>query len=78
MEELQLEVLNEIIGDVSEHDCHSFTNLHQALLEFNDNIDPDEMADYLTESFNITSESELVDLTDYEKDSLIGYIKNVY
>jgi len=78
MEELKLELLNEIIGETSSMDCSEFSNLHEALLEFNENIDQDEMADYLTESFNITTESELVDLTDYEKEGLITYIKGVY
>lgn len=78
MEELKLELLNEIIGDVTHLNCSEFSNLHEALLEFNENIDQNEMADYLTESFNITSEGELIDLTDYEKEGLINYISNVY
>ncbi len=78
MEDLKLEILNEIISEVSPLDCSMFSNIHESLLEFNDNLDKDDLADYLTESFNITSESELVDLSDYEKDSFVNYIKSVY
>lgn len=78
MEELNLEVLNEIIEEISSLDCHSFSNLHDAMLEFNESVDQEELADYLTESYNITSEKELIDLTDYEKESLLNYIKSVY
>lgn len=78
MEELNLELLNEIIVEISNLNCHSFSNLHEAMLEFNDSIDQEELADYLTENYNITSEEELLDLTDYERNSLIKYIGNVY
>jgi hypothetical protein len=78
MDDLKLETLNEIISEVLPLDCSTFSNLHDALLEFNDNLDKVEMADYLTNNYSVTSEAELVDLTDYEKDSLIDYIKDVY
>ena len=78
MEELKLETLNEIINDVIAEDCSEFSNLHENLLEFRDELDQDEMVEFITESYNLTSESELIDLTVYEKENFIEYIKNAY
>jgi hypothetical protein len=77
MEELNLELLNEIISEVITLDCHSFSNLHESLLEFKDELDPDEMADFLTEHFNIGSEKELDELADYEKKKFLEYIEEI-
>lgn len=78
MEELKLETLNEIINDVIELDCSEFSNLFENLLEFKDELDKDEMVEFITESYNLTSESELIDLTVYEKENFIEYVKNAY
>ena len=78
MEELKLETLNEIINDVIELDCSEFSNLFENLLEFKDELDKDEMIEFITESYNLTSESELIDLTVYEKENFIEYVKNAY
>jgi len=78
MDDLKLEVLNEIIQEVAEQDCAEFTNLHQSLIELNDEIEKEELVEFITESYNITSESELIDLTVYEKENFITYLKSIY
>ncbi len=78
MEKLNLEVLNEIFEEVIDLNNPQFLNLHEALISFNEEIDEKEMADYLTENFSVTCESELADMADYERNSFVEYINNVY
>ena len=78
MDDLNLELLNEIIQDIVEQDCSEFKNLHQSLTELHDEIDKDELVEFITESYNITSESELIHLTVYEKENFITYLKSIY
>ncbi|MCH4888337.1 hypothetical protein EZV73_12170 [Acidaminobacter sp. JC074] len=78
MEELNLEILNEIFEEVIDLDNPQFLNLYQALIPFNEEIDQSEMADYLTENFSVTTEGELADMADYEKNTFVEYIINVY
>ncbi|MBI9011627.1 MAG: hypothetical protein JEZ08_05295 [Clostridiales bacterium] len=78
MDDLKLELLNEIIQEVVEQDCTEFKNLHLSLTELHEEIDKDELVEFITESYNITSESELIDLTVYEKENFITYLKSIY
>jgi len=76
MEELKVESLNEIILEVLNNDCSEFSMLHESLLEFNDELEQDEMVEFITENYNLTSESELVDLTLHEREYFIEYLKS--
>lgn len=76
MEEFKVESLNEIILEVLNNNCSEFSMLHETLLEFNDELDQEEMVAFISENYNLTSECELVDLTLHEREYFIEYLNN--
>lgn len=81
MEEMNLEVLNEIIGEVADFNCDEFSNLFEAIRDIKDNLEDfhqEEIVEYLVEKLNLESESDLVDLTDYEKENFINFVQKLY
>jgi len=78
MDELKLETLNEIIKEISGLNCSEFSNLHDALREFKDDLDKDELMDIISENYTMESEDDLKDLTEYERENFLTHIKNMY
>lgn len=78
MEELNLEIMNELIEEVAELNNTSFNNFRDALIEYNERLDQNDLTEFLSDNFNISSEADLADLSDEERETLVTYIKNVY
>ena len=81
MEELSVEVLNEIIQEVVTLDCSEFSNLIESLAEVNSNLDEthhEDIVEFMIERLNVVSESEMLELSDFERESFISFLNNLY
>lgn len=81
MEEIKLELFNEIIHEVALMTSSEFSNLFNALKAVNDELEDfhqEEIKEFIEENLNLENESELSDLADYERESLVDFINTLY
>ncbi len=80
MKEITLELLNEFIADSDATNENDLSTFIDALNDYRDVLDineTDSIVEYMGEYLSIDSDAELSDITDYEKDDLVEFIKNI-
>lgn len=80
MEDITVKLLDAILSDVSEDNTKDFSTFKRALIETDDLLDEDaieSILDYLVEYLSVESDSELNELSTYEKEDLVEFLKNL-
>lgn len=80
MDEMTVKLLNSIIRDVSDENTDDFSTFIEALYEIDNSFNEnhiDAITEYTVDYLSIQSDSELSDLSKYEKEDLVEFIKNL-
>lgn len=81
MEEMNYELLNEIIKETAPLGSDQFSNLFEAIREVKRDLEDfhqEEILEFMQVSLNLENEAEMIDLTEYEKESLAQFINQLY
>ncbi len=80
MREITMELLNELISDVDIKNTSDFTTFIEVINDYRDPLDEhkvEALIDYLSDSLSIDSDVELHQISDYEKEDLVDFIKHI-
>ena len=80
MQNMTLKLLNDLLGDISETNTDDFDTFIGIMGDIDSSLEGghiDSIIDYIVEYLSIDSDSELYDISEYEKKDLVGFIKNI-
>lgn len=80
MQNMTLKLLNDLLGDISETNTDNFDTFIEIMADTDSSLEEghiDSIIEYIVEYLSIDSDSELYDISEYEKKDLVEFIKNI-